>query len=386
MSLANKIRIIYFFIFCAHGAFVPRFAEYLKAEGIVGWQQGLILSLTPALMFLLQPFHGMWADKKGYKHVLWISAAASALCFVVFYFVGSSLLLIGGITLLLSAFYNGVQPVVDSLALKLSEEDKTFSYGTMRIAGAMGWATMGLLNGYVISMWHISTMFLLAAASMVIATVLTFSLPTDIGVADTSKEEKAPMITLLKDFKLSTFILLITLVSIFSTAMWNFYSLYMTEIGATSVLSGIGYAYHGLCELPFFFFSAWILQRYGMYPTLIFTIATTALRMFLYSVVKDPVWAISIETLQGISWSLFWVACVEYTNSLVAAKWRATAQSMLYAAYFGIGAIIGNLWASTLNQHMTLSKIFGLNAMIVAVIVVVMIVLEKRKKNEIKPV
>jgi MFS transporter, PPP family, 3-phenylpropionic acid transporter len=379
MSLSFKIRAIYFFAFCAHGAFVPRFAEYLKAEGITGWHQGLVMSITPALMFLLQPFHGMWADRSGYKNVLLISSLISAISFIAFYYVDNSVFLIAGITMFLSVFYNGVQPVVDSLALKLSEEDKNFSYGTMRIAGALGWSVIGFIGGYVISSGGIKSMFLLASASMFISTLLTLSLPTDLGnVEQIEKGEKQNMFSLLSQPKMISFILMITLVSIFSTAMWNFYSVYLKEIGGDSILAGWGYAYHGLCELPFFFFSAWILKKYGVYPTLIFTIATTALRMFLYSVVKDPFVAIGIETLQGISWSLFWVACVEYINSLVDSKWRATAQSLLYAAYFGIGAIIGNLWASELNESMPLSRIFFLNSIFVAGIVLIMIFLYKR--------
>ncbi len=387
MSLPFKIRAIYFFAFCAHGAWVPRFAEYLNAEGITGWHQGLIMSITPALMFLLQPFHGMWADRSGYKNVLMISSLISAICFIVFHYVGNSIFLIAGITMFLSVFYNGVQPVVDSIALKLSEEDKNFSYGTMRIAGALGWSVIGFIGGYVISAGGIRSMFLLASASMFIATLLTLTLPQDFGNSEQEqKGEKQNMFSLLSQPKMISFILMITLVSIFSTAMWNFYSVYLKEIGGDSILAGWGYAYHGLCELPFFFFSAWILKKYGVYPTLIFTIATTALRMFLYSVVKDPFVAIGIETLQGLSWSLFWVACVEYINSLVDSKWRATAQSLLYAAYFGIGAIIGNFWASELNESMPLSRIFLLNSIIVAVIVVIMYFNYAKKKGESVPI
>ena len=86
-------------------------------------------------------------------------------------------------------------------------------------------------------------------------------------------------------------------------------------------------------------------------------------RMILYSVVKDPTAAIMIELLHGVSWSLFWVVCVEYVNSLVRGNWRATGQSLLYAAYFGAGAIAGNFWTGYLfNTKMKIADIFLINA------------------------
>ena len=91
--------------------------------------------------------------------------------------------------------------------------------------------------------------------------------------------------------------------------------------------------------------------------------------MLLYSVIKDPHAAIFIELLHGISWSLFWVVCVEYVNMLVKEDWRATGQSLLYAAYFGTGAIAGNFWTGYLyDTKMKIAEIFLLNAGVAAMV------------------
>jgi len=95
--------------------------------------------------------------------------------------------------------------------------------------------------------------------------------------------------------------------------------------------------------------------------------------LLLYSLVNVPEMALPIEILHGLSWSLFWVAGVEYTNRLVAVRWRATGQSLLYAAYFGIGQITGNFWTGFLyDQHMPIASIFFLNFFVVALIVVLL--------------
>jgi len=170
------------------------------------------------------------------------------------------------------------------------------------------------------------------------------------------------------------------LVSAGATTIWNFYSIYMKENGASASLVGFGISFQGLCELPLFYFSARIIRRFGTKTTLLITVFTTASRLFLYSIVKNPHVAIFIEILHGISWSLFWVVCVEYVNMLVKQEWRATGQSLLYAAYFGAGAIVGNFWTGFLyDTKMHVAEIFLLNAIGVAAVALVIWVFMKAK-------
>ncbi len=120
-----------------------------------------------------------------------------------------------------------------------------------------------------------------------------------------------------------------------------------------------------------------------MRTTLLITVFATALRMYLYSIVKNPHAALLIEVLHGISWSLFWVVCVEYVNMLVPADWRATGQSLLYAAYYGAGAIAGNFWTGYLyDANMKIADIFFLNAGIVSVVGVLIFIFMKNRKME----
>ena len=88
--------------------------------------------------------------------------------------------------------------------------------------------------------------------------------------------------------------------------------------------------------------------------------------------------------LHGISWSLFWVVCVEYVNKLVREDWRVTGQSLLYAAYYGAGVIAGNFWTGYLSDtKMKVSEIFLLNAVIVAAVgIFIMLVMKRQKTKE----
>ncbi|MEX2232180.1 MAG: MFS transporter [Cyclobacteriaceae bacterium] len=369
LSEANRLRLLYFLVFCCTASWLPIFADYLKGRGLNGIQIGIILSITPCMMFLVQPFYGMVADRLGYKKCLLISSVFASVGYAAYLQEGSFAYLFL-VTVFMSLFYNTIQPLLDSLSLTLAQRDPRFSYGSLRIAGAAGWAFTGIVVGYYIDAIDTTVIFLFSSVSLLLTFIFAFSLKGD---QDRSVRAEALAFKNIRNvFANKVFMLLLLavfLVSVGATTIWNFYSIYMKENGASASLVGFGISFQGLCELPFFYFSARIIARLGIKTTLLVTFFATALRLFLYSVVSDPKGAVFIEVLHGVSWSLFWVVCVESTNSLVQENWRATGQSLLYAAYFGIGAIVGNFWTGYLyDAELKISEIFLLNSGIVAMV------------------
>ncbi len=369
LSEANRLRILYFLVFCCTASWLPIFADYLKDKGLSGIQIGIILSVTPCMMFLVQPFYGLVADKVGYKKCLMISTLLAGLAYVGYLFNGGFFYLLF-VTMVMSVFYNTLQPLLDCLSLGLSKRDPDFSYGSLRIAGAAGWAFTGILVGHSIDVVNTTIIFAFSAISLFLAFVFSFFLSEDHNsIKRTETFSFKNVISVFGNRKLIFLLISVFLISAGATTIWNFYSIYMKENGASASLVGFGISFQGLCELPFFYFSARIILRLGIRTTLLVTVFATALRLFLYSIIKDPQAAILIEILHGISWSLFWVVCVESVNKLVNEKWRATGQSLLYASYFGVGAIAGNFWTGYLYEaRLPVSEIFLLNSGIVAIV------------------
>ena len=362
----KRLRILYFLVFCCTASWLPIFADYLKTRGLNGVEIGIILSITPCMMFLVQPIYGLLADRLGYKKCLQFSSLLAAVGFSLFLLKGSFAYLFL-VTIFMSLFYNSLQPLLDSLSLNLAQKNPGFSYGSLRIAGAAGWAFTGIFVGHTIDAIDTSVIFAVSGISLLLAFIFTFSLEPD--AASSVRSSTLSFKNSRSVFKSKTLIFLLIavfLVSAGATTIWNFYSIYMKENGASASLVGLGLSFQGLCELPFFYYSAKIIGRLGIKTTLLITVLTTALRLFLYSMIKNPQVVIAIEILHGISWSLFWVVCVESVNKLVEEEWRATGQSLLYASYFGIGAIAGNVWTGYLyDASITISDIFLLNSLIV---------------------
>lgn len=316
------------------------------------------------MMFALQPFSGMVADRLGYKKCLIMSCAMAAVSFSMFFIEGNFIWLIF-VTASMSFFYNAIQPLLDSLSLEHIEKGGGASYGSIRVAGAFGWAISGAVVGYFIESINTKAIFAYSAATLIIAFVVAFTLQSTQRPVASQKQNFRDFLKLFSNGYLVVLLLCVFLVSTCATAIWNFYSIYMKENGASASLVGTGLSLQGLCELPLFFLSAFIIRKLGIRTTLIITVFATALRLGLYGIVKNPHAALFIEILHGISWSLFWVVCVEYVNILVQDNWRATGQSLLYSAYFGTGAIVGNFWTGFLyDSQMKMADIFLLNAAI----------------------
>lgn len=384
LNKAYILRILYFLFFCCTASWLPLLADFCKNNGLSGTQISFILSITPLMMFIIQPLYGMMADKIGYKKTMLISSFFSSISYLGYLYNQDYGWLIF-VTVFMSLFYNSIQPVMDSLSLRLVRADPKFSYGSLRIAGAAGWAFTGIITGQVIDAININMLFIVSAISMFLVFIFSWLLKNDTAEKQTQNENPFKYFKEVISNRSLLFLLLCVFpISVSATTIWNFYSIYMKENGASASLVGIGVSFQGLCELPLFYFSAKIIFRLGLKTTLIITVIATTIRLILYSIVKDPVAAIPIEILHGFSWSLFWVACVEYVNKLVNEKWMATGQSLLYASYFGIGAIAGNYWTGWLSEKMRIADIFLLNSAIVFAVAIILMLFLKRstKPNE----
>ena len=78
------------------------------------------------------------------------------------------------ITVFMALFYNTLQPLLDSLSLKFVKKNPSFSYGTLRIAGAAGWAITGTIKGQLIDTINITMIFVFSAVSMFLTFLFAF--------------------------------------------------------------------------------------------------------------------------------------------------------------------------------------------------------------------
>lgn len=369
MSKTTAIRIVYFLAFCCNGSWVPKLYDFCLSEKLTEPQSALILSIPPIMMFAVQPLYGYLADKLGYKKTLLVSALIASVSFFGFLY-GHSFYVLIAVTLIMSVFYNTLQPVLDTMALLAVKENPKASYGSFRFYGAAGFGFSAIVTGQLIDILGISAIFMVSSFSMFLAFCFSFFLAEE-SHEKTPHQAYSNVWSVIKNPTLLFLLFCVFLISLGSTTIWNFYSTYLKEKGATDSLVGYSLFFQGVCELPLFYFSSRIIFQFGLKSTLLITVLAMAARMILYYFIKTPVAVLPVELLHGISWSLFWVVCVEYVNKLVDDHWLATAQSLLYAAYYGVGGIVGNYWTTSFKSNgIPIAQVFLVNGCIIAVVAV----------------
>jgi predicted MFS family arabinose efflux permease len=110
-----------------------------------------------------------------------------------------------------------------------------------------------------------------------------------------------------------------------------------------------------------------VLERFGPRRTILFALGATAVRLFLYSVISNPVLALAVQVMHGATFSLFLVAAVNYAKELAPPGMGATAQAVLTSTNMGAGGIIGALLGGVLYDRMGIQPMFLTAAVLLAV-------------------
>lgn len=186
------------------------------------------------MMFAVQPIYGFLADNLGYKKTLLLSTLLAAISYTGYLFnIGFVGLIV--VTSIMSLFYNTIQPVLDSMALQVTKSNHNFSYGTLRFYGAAGFAFTTIITGQVIDAVDITVIFIVSAITMLLAFACCFFLKEKV-------QEKiwgsayGNVWGVIKNRSLLFLLFCVFLVSMGATTIWNFYSAYLKENGATDSL------------------------------------------------------------------------------------------------------------------------------------------------------
>lgn len=80
-----------------------------------------------------------------------------------------------------------------------------------------------------------------------------------------------------------------------------------------------------------------VLKRVDHMNVLSLMFFTYALRFFLYSIIRNPIWVLPVELLSGINFALAYSAAVSYADRLAPKGAEGTLQGIVGMAHMGIG-------------------------------------------------
>lgn len=378
---ATKFRLLYVFCYASWLSWIPFFGLYLKEQNMGGSQIGYVSSLIWIVMLIFQPLWGILADKYGRISCFKVSIIISSLLLLAFFFVSKSLIAIVLCTIFCSLFFITIQPLLDTLVLDYISKEKTkLTYSSLRFWGAIGACIGSQTTSILMNKFSINFIFIIAAFYLLCCIPFTFKL-IERNNKNSMKMEFKNINTLFSDKILMIFLLIIVCVSITQTSIWYYITIYLKDIGASDYIAGSAITIDAISELPFYFLAIFLFRRFGLRFTILVAFFVTSGRLLLYAHNDLPVAVLAIELFHGISWTLMWLATVEYINYLVKPEWRATGQSLLWAAYYGAGQILGNVWVGFLYENNSMQFIYGINGVIVFILSIATCLIFFKMKN-----
>lgn len=366
---------------------MPFFTVYLHKAGLSGVQIGSVCGVRQVSLILTAPLWGLAADMFGRKRILLLTSICGAIVLPIlslrefFWFIFLVYLFHAALSVSSSS-------ILDSLVLDHVEKDKKISYGTIRVWGGAGWALGAFLSGQFIESRPFHWVFFAGSLVMMLAMLLASRTFLHEGKKPAALQQQASWkhsLQLLKSGPFVWFLAVVAVAGFLINPMFTFHGVFMNEIGATRKLIGFSESAMGFGELPFYLLSAAFVSRLGAKGTVLFGFVFFTVRIFLLSAAPSPRWVIAINTLHGLSFSLFLVGAITFVNQTVPAHWRATGQTLFAAAYFGIGQFMGSMWGGFLYDRVGSRSLFRLHGFLLCLLVVATFLLFRRLSRQAEP-
>nr|WP_277753253.1 MFS transporter [Metabacillus mangrovi] len=342
-SVKLNFMMFYFLVFFGIGALSPLLSVYLRDSiGLSGSQIGLVLSISPVVMILIQPVWGVMSDVTKKPVALLTAALAMTAVMAIVYSTVTSYVWIIAAAALLAVFQAAIIPLSDSISMSYVHKAKV-DYGSIRLWGAIGFAVSVLAVGKLAEMTNLSVIFYTTTLVMGLGIIFAWQLPRESAPIKVSFKKGMSDLAKQPSYFLFLAVAFLVLGPILAN---NFYfGIFVDDLGGG--LAGIGLAFMLAAgsEAPVMKFANRWIGKFGMKQILLLAAAVSMVRWFLYFF-EPPLALVYITTVaQGFSTGLFIPAALQYVRDLAPVSAGATAISL----YSAVGNGLGNWFCTILG-------------------------------------
>ncbi|MED3996287.1 MFS transporter [Peribacillus frigoritolerans] len=339
MKAIRLLKSFNFLYFGLLAIFIPFLPVYLADQGLRPAQIGFIIGTGGFVTLITQPLWGMISDKtRTIRKVLLLLIFFSS---VIGYFLydSSSYLQLILFAMLLYFFLMPIDPLTESLNFTLAEKSG-ISYGSIRTYGALGYAVISLITGYVMSYFGANSLAFLFAGIGLISFIVSWMMP------DAPVSGKPVTLSSLKHFfsnkETLLFLLLVFICAVPARMNDTFLGVYIRELGGSAKLVGLTWFLAAGSEIVVFALSFWWLRKGKEIIIISFAAAFFFIRYFVSAWITDPQLLAYLQIMQLLTFPIFYSAAIQYLYRIVPVEWRATGQTVLALLFFGVSGIIAS--------------------------------------------
>lgn len=381
--------LMYILFYMSHGCYYPYIALYYKQIGLSVQQISVITAIGPCLAMVAQTAWGRFADLRGRRLVLCITLLLSGLCLLLFNvnqtFVFT--LFVAGLYVVCST---SSQPLTDTIALDYCASSG-FRFAPIRLCGTIGFGVMPLFVGSIMAK-DITNIFPLYSVFCLMSVAACFIVPstqvrTDRSVQKDKKQtgSRNAILEMLRD-PVIQFILLINFAVNLCMSITSFLSVYASDMGMSTELTGNLNTVSALCEVPFFLLIDRVLKKRRCEHLMLATLLFSCLRMLIaYLAGFFPGQAFYFmsgsQALHSVSYIMLYYCSAQLIHSHVRDDVKATAQTLIATVSMGISRAIGSLIVGWVGESAGLQNTYLLFAVLVAVSSIPVYMLYRRMRG-----
>jgi MFS transporter, PPP family, 3-phenylpropionic acid transporter len=339
MKALRLLKSFNFLYFGLLAIFIPFLPVYLADQGLRPAQIGFIIGTGGFVTLITQPLWGMISDKtRTIRKILLLLIFFSS---VIGYFLydSSSYLQLILFAMLLYFFLMPIDPLTESLNFTIAEKSG-ISYGSIRTYGALGYAVISLITGYVMSYFGANSLAFLFAVIGLISFIVSWMMP------DAPVSGKPVTLKSLKHFfsnkETLLFLLLVFICAVPARMNDTFLGVYIRELGGSAKLVGLTWFLAAGSEIVVFALSFWWLRKGKEIIIISFAAAFFFIRYFVSACITDPHLLAYLQVMHLLTFPIFYSAAIQYLYRIVPVEWRATGQTVLALLFFGVSGIIAS--------------------------------------------
>lgn len=329
----------YFIFFVAMAATQPFLSLYLHDRGISSEHIGFILACGNGAGILIQPLLGHLNDVvQDSRRLLLFSAVLSPIVFAGYAISSNTLVLV--CVAVLFAVVQSSAPLADAMAVHEAKRS-SFTYGQVRLWGALSFALTTMVAGYVYHLAGISWAFGIYALFSILLATISLKLPKSSASRRSSDAFWTGLWNVSKNARLLVFIVICFFVASALTVNATYLPLYFQALHHPMALVGLNFTVAAFTEVPLFYLSGRWMERFGKMPILVLATATLAVKYAVMAMNPPTAVILSIQVLDGIGYALYWSAAVQVVSDLAPSERSGTAQTLYAAIASSLSGIVG---------------------------------------------
>jgi PPP family 3-phenylpropionic acid transporter len=376
MAMASSVPLVrlagfYFFYFAALGTFLPYWPLYLRDNGLGAEQIGWVMSILPATKLVSPAIWGWLADRTGANlAIIRHATLAGLLCFLTVPVVETYRQLLSAL-LAFGFFWNATLPLFEAATLAYLRQ-RANAYPRVRLWGSVGFiAAVGAIG------WLLEKSVPVAALPLLIAVLLAGQLVMGLSLPKLDwpprHEAGLPLSGVLSKPEVMAFLLACLLLQIAHGPYYVFFTVYLKEHGFGNAEAGGLWALGVLAEVGFFAMLNKVPGVAGLRRLFLASLALSALRWTMIAWLTDQLaWMLLAQLLHAASFGAAHAASIQLVQRYFSRGYRATGQALYGSVSFGLGGVLGSLFAGQLwtvwGPHwvFTAAAGFSLLALVVA--------------------